>query len=164
MFQTLPRALRGSRSGAGGSAGTGRLPPSTLRVNRRSGQWAPDAARFFCAREAKEAAGEARTSPPSARTETKAQTKARGCPCGWRTWTRFTRTAWRQGSTLPSLRPTCRGACAKCICGTRMVTCFGLAKDWKKSERGKKEPADFSRRGREDAEDSETRCQAKARG
>jgi hypothetical protein len=121
MYPTSPRALRGLRSWAGRSAGTGER-------RRLSGPWGQANAKFSFAEEGREAGARERTARRLDQTETKRRTRACGCRCGLRTLTRFTGNVWRRASMSFSHRPTCRGTRARCTCGIRTGTCFGSAR------------------------------------
>src|SRR5580704_670721 len=122
MYPTSPRASHGLRSGAGRSAGTG----ERLRL---LGRWGQGNARFFFAEEGREAGARERTLRRLDPTETRRRTRACGCQCGLRTLTRSTDSAWRRASMSFSHRPTCHGTPERCICGIRMGTCFGSARE-----------------------------------
>jgi len=117
-YPTSPRALHGSRSWAGGSAGT----RDRLRLSGQSGR---ANARSFFAKGRREAEAGVRTLRRSNLTEMKRPTRACGCRCGSTMLTRFTDTVWPPGWTSLSHRLTCLGTSERCTCGTRTGTCFG---------------------------------------
>src|SRR5580704_15193844 len=121
MYRTSPRASIGLRSGAGRSAGIGERP-------RRSERWVRLSAKSSSDRALEEGAARESTPPHSRTTGTKPPTKECGCPYGWTMLTRSTKNVFRPSLTSLSRRPTCRGACARCTCGTRTDTCFESAR------------------------------------
>src|SRR6267143_906856 len=128
MYPTSPRASPGSRSGAGGSAGTG----ERLRLSER---WGQVSARSSFVWAAKGAEAGAQTHPRLDRTKTKQLTRARGCRCGWTTLTRSTDSAWPPDWMSLSHRPTCPGTSAICTCDTLPGTSFGSAKALRKQHK-----------------------------